>query len=541
MANLYIKQLKFEFKNDGVYLSMNSDFRGIASIDEIRDELIKSGVINADIKKISQVMSMKSTEPIRVGPIFQKYNKLKDKYIHVRVPEDGLHAYLTVRFPNDNDLTISENDIFYKLNQLKIRMPINFDKIKKIIQNKSIVVNEIICSGVSPVNGTDAQIVYMVDINKSVKPLIKEDGKVDYHRSNVISCVEKDQHLAHLIPAKVGKPGLNVFNESITCKVGKELKLPRGLNTYYSADSCDLYSKISGHQYSSNGLINIEQVYVLSHDVDFTSGDIHYNGEVIINGDVKTGFTVVTDGNILINGSVEGATIKSKEGDIIIRGGILGKYKANLTAKNNLSAEFAQHAQISVGKDAEFNKYVLDCEIDAEGFVKIPKGQIIGGAVHSERGIIAREIGTPKNVKTRIAMGLSIDTEAWLEAQRISKKIKDLTKEFDKIKDNISFLVVLEQRLKGLNPQKMSEMQEFKNKQDQIRTRIEALEKERGTLIKSNSGNSDFEELPFIQANYKVYPGVMIVMNQYVEEIKNQLNSVKFMMKPNGVERKTVL
>ena len=540
MANLYIKQLKFEFKNDGVYLSMNSDFRGTATIDEIKGELIKSGVINADIKKIDHVLSMKSTEPIRVGPIFQKYNKLKDKYIHVHVPEDGLHCFLTVRFPNDNDLTITENDIYYKLDKLKIRMPTNIDEIKRIIQNKKLVVNEIISSGVPPVNGTDAQIVYMVDIDKSAKPLIKEDGKVDYHRSNEIKCVEEDQHLAHLISAKAGKPGLNVFNEPIPCKDGNALKLPGGLNTYFSPDSCDLYSKISGHLYLTDGLINIERVYVLSHDVDFTSGDIHYNGEVIINGDVKTGFTVETDGNILINGSVEGATIKSKGGDIVIKGGILGKYKANLTAKYNLSAEFAQHAQISVGRDAEFNKYVLDCEIDAEGFVKIPKGQIIGGAVHSERGVIARELGTPKNIKTRIAMGLSIDTEAWLEAQRISKKIKDLTKKLNKIKDNISFLTVLKQRLKGLNAQKLAEMQALKNEYDQIQTVIGALEKEKNTLVKSNLGGSDFEELPFIQANYKVYPGVMIVMNQYVEEITNQLNSVKFMMKPNGVERKTV-
>ena len=195
---------------------------------------------------------------------------------------------------------------------------------------------------------------------------------------------------------------------------------------------------------------------------------------------------------------------------------------------------------IVIDKQFEFNKYVLDCEIDAEGFVKIPKGQIIGGAVHSERGVIARELGTPKNIKTRIAMGLSIDTEAWLEAQRISKKIKDLTKKLNKIKDNISFLTVLKQRLKGLNAQKLAEMQALKNEYDQIQTVIGALEKEKNTLVKSNSGGSDFEELPFIQANYKVYPGVMIVMNQYVEEITNQLNSVKFMMKPNGVERKTV-
>ena len=425
MANLYIKQLKFEFKNDGVYLSMNSDFRGTATIDEIKGELIKSGVINADIKKIDHVLSMKSTEPIRVGPIFQKYNKLKDKYIHVHVPEDGLHCFLTVRFPNDNDLTITENDIYYKLDKLKIRMPTNIDEIKRIIQNKKLVVNEIISSGVPPVNGTDAQIVYMVDIDKSAKPLIKEDGKVDYHRSNEIKCVEEDQHLAHLISAKAGKPGLNVFNEPIPCKDGNALKLPGGFNTYFSPDSCDLYSKISGHLYLTDGLINIERVYVLSHDVDFTSGDIHYNGEVIINGDVKTGFTVETDGNILINGSVEGATIKSKGGDIVIKGGILGKYKANLTAKYNLSAEFAQHAQISVGRDAEFNKYVLIID-DSSGkiFVRTFNDNKIIDKINIGEVILIigrpREYNDEKFIMPEIIK--KIDNKKWIDFRRLELK-----------------------------------------------------------------------------------------------------------------------
>lgn len=542
MADLYIKQLKFEIKNNGVYLSLDSDFRGQASFNDIKDELFKSGIVNADFEKIKEVMASGSTVPVWIGNTFEKYNSAKDKFIHVRISDDGLFGYLTVRFPPDKSLIITENDIDYKLWLAGIRVHVSNEKIEKIVQNKSIVVNELICSGTPPVNGTEAQIVYMVDIDDSSTPLIKDDGKVDYHRTKTITCVQKDQHLAHLIMEKEGKPGISVQNEPIPCTPGITLKLPRGINTYLSPDSCDLYAKMGGHIYKRNGLLNIEQVYVVSQDVDFSTGDVHYNGEVIINGDVKTGFTVETEGNIIVNGSVEGAILKSKSGDINIRGGILGKYKANINAKKNLSAEFIQHAQINAGGNVEVNKYVLDCEIDAEGLVKIPKGQIIGGAVHSERGIIAREIGTPKNIKTRIAMGLSIDTEAWLEAMRIGKKIKDLKKEFDKINDKISFIKVLEQRLKGLNDQKKAELDGLLESKNDIQQRIDELTVEKNSLTKTGTGDNDIlEELPFIQANYKMYPGVMLVLNQHVEEINDQLNAVKFLMKPNGVERKAVL
>ncbi len=538
MSNILIKQLILIINNDGIYLSVDPAQPALANLVDVRDELCRRGITNADFAQIENVILHGNDQPTLVCESPRKYDQEKDKYVQVRVSDEGVHAYLTVRFPDDPELSTSEWDINHKLWEANIRLPIDKDKIKNIVQKRETIVNEIVCTGIPPVHGIDGRVEHKVEVGKKKAPLIRVDGSVDHHQLNHINCVRKSQHLAHLVPPTEGKPGINVFDEPIPCKPGRKVRMPRGINTYISPDELDLYAKYSGILYQENGLLNIEPIYVVPKDVDFSTGDIHYTGDIIVSGDIKTGFTVETDGNILVRGSVDGAVVKSNSGRIVINGGILGKYKAVIEAQQNITAEFAQHAKIVSRNDVEIRKYLLDCEIEAYGFVKIPKGQIIGGTVSSERGIIAHEIGTSKNVRTQIAIGRSIDTNVWMEILQLNKKIKDLKREFDSINEQISFLEVLEKRLNNLNDKKQKELEELLLRRDAIQNRIDELEKEKKT--KTKTGDNSFDEFPSVQANYKIYPGVVLQMNQFVEEVSDQLGAIRISLKPTGVEKKVL-
>lgn len=539
MTTLQISDVEFKVESDGAFLRVNPNPNNRVDFALIKDELLKRRVKNANFARIREVISDKNEKFTWVGDPFEYYEPVKDKYIDVRVSEDRLSAFLSVRFPQEDGLEISENDIRYKVWQARINLPLEEKKIEEIARNKKPVGRELICSGKAQVNGKDGEILFKIDVNNNGTPLLNDDGSVDYRRLNLVKCVEKDQHLAELIPAGDGEPGVDVYGEPIPQRPGKHIKLPRGLNTYMSSDEGNLFARNRGHVYLRDGLLNIEPVYVVAKDVDFSTGNIEFNGEVVIKGDVKSGFRVETDGNILIRGSVESAEVSSISGEIVVNGGIFGKYKAKLQAKHDIKAEFAQHAHLIAGNEIKINKYILDCRVEANGYVDVAKGQIIGGEVISKRGVVSREIGSPKIVKTRISVGKSIDADAWMEALQIEKKLKDIKKEYDFLVERIMFLEVLEKRLKKLTDQKQAELAGYLQRKDQIRSGLDRLEAQKKALSESSGGI--FNEMPFIRANFKIYPGVTIEMNNYNEEIKEKVNAIKFILKPDGVEKKALI
>lgn len=538
MANPLVKQLVFQNFDDGAYLSVPPSVKGKIRLEDVKEELYGRKIVNANFERIAAVLKEASGEFRWIGERFRKYEKIKDKYIYVRVAEDGVKALLTVRFPQDSQIQITLGDLEYKLWEAKIRVPWDREKLQRIVNEKKTVINEMVAEGRPPVHGENARLTFHVDLTKSTRPLIREDGSVDYRRIKTIHIVEKDQLLVTKTPAKEGQPGLSVFGEPIPYRPGKDLKLPRGINTYVSPDDLHLHAKISGHAYMEGGLIHIESVYVVKNDVDFSVGDIDYIGNVIVNGDVKTGFTVKTKGDILVRGNVDGATLISEEGDIVIDGGVFGKHKAYLKARGDIRADFIQHARLEAGGDIEVNKYILSSELTARGFIRIPRGSIIGGKLQSDRGIVAKIIGSPNNQKTLVAVGRPIEQKLWLEALAINKEIKGLEKQLQKIEKQLQFFEVLERRLKKLPEDKQHEVEELLQEQEELRRQMNELIRQRDEVL--GLGDEWLEHTPFIQANFRIFPGVVINMNQFREEITRKLHSVKYLMRATGVEKKVL-
>lgn len=75
----------------------------------------------------------------------------------------------------------------------------------------------------------------------------------------------------------------------------------------------------------------IESVYEIKEDVSLKTGNIDFNGTVIIRGDVPTGFSIKASGDILIDGLVEAAHIEAK-GSVTIVKGIVGSRTGGIIA-----------------------------------------------------------------------------------------------------------------------------------------------------------------------------------------------------------------
>ena len=116
-----------------------------------------------------------------------------------------------------------------------------------------------------------------------------EHGRVDYFHLNLVQNVEKGQPICQIVPPVEGIPGRNVLDEEIPCKEGKMPVLPKGRNTEASEDGMQLLAVKAGRVEFSGRSFLVKSVLEIGGNVDFSTGNINFVGDVHIHGDVSSG------------------------------------------------------------------------------------------------------------------------------------------------------------------------------------------------------------------------------------------------------------
>ena len=237
---------KFEQREDGVYLSLFSETKGRFTYEDIRREIIRKGVVNGDDGAIKKVWEEATGEPVKIAEYFERYDTLKDKYIVVSIAENEMEAYLSLGVP-EGLAEITVNDVLYKLYEYGVEMGIDEKLIAKLIEAGQPVRNAVVAKGKQVVNGKDAKVKILIDLDKTAKPVITEEGSVDFRNINLIKIVDQDQLLAVKEPPTEGEDGFSVTGRTIEARPGEDIPMPRGKNTYLSEDGLQLFSSLIGN------------------------------------------------------------------------------------------------------------------------------------------------------------------------------------------------------------------------------------------------------------------------------------------------------
>ena len=138
-----------------------------------------------------------------------------------------------------------------------------------------------------------------------------EDGSVDYKNMELFEAVEKDKLIAEYHSATRGVFGYDVTGQLIAPKKGKELPPLHGQGFMVSEDKREYYALVSGiiELEEESRSLNIRNLYTVPGNVDASTGNINFNGDVNIMGNVEPGFTVDAAGSVVVDGHCEGGKI----------------------------------------------------------------------------------------------------------------------------------------------------------------------------------------------------------------------------------------
>ncbi len=263
----------------------------------------------------------------------------------------------------------------------------------------------LIARGRAVVHGKDG---YIEDFFKrNVRKKFEEDehGRVDYFHLNIVQNVEKGQPICQIVPPVPGVAGRTVLDEEITCKEGKTPNLPKGRNTEASEDGMQLLAVKAGRVEFSGRSFVVKSVLEISGNVDFSTGNINFVGDVHIHGDVGSGFSVRTIGNVTIDGVVEAAEIEAG-GDLIVAKGILGDSRAMIRAHHDVYAKYMENCTVHCRGSLQTD-CIVNCDVYCDGEVNVRSGRgtIIGGRIRAAQGVDAKVVGSKSESVTSIFLG----------------------------------------------------------------------------------------------------------------------------------------
>lgn len=437
--------------------------------------------------------------------------------IDLSISQDSMLATLVVLPPIDGQEDVTFEEIEDAICEAGIMHGVNNGVIQQL--QKEIECNRIyeIANGTLPKTGIDGKVVYEFNTDKLIKPSLLDDGSVDFHNLNIVNNVSRGEVIVRLKPEIEGEDGQNVLGEIVPAPPVKKALLPKhGPNIRTISGGKELISEIDGHVDLIYDKVVVNEVMTISGSIDHNTGDLNYNGSIMISGNVLSGFSIKAQKNIEVMGIVEGATLLAG-GNIIIRGGIQGMDKARLICNGTLAAKYVNNAFVKANGNITTNS-ILHSEVSCNDVINVQgKGLISGGKVRANKLIDAKTIGTHLGTKSFIEVG--VDPDIVEKFHEFKEKKQTSLQEKKKIEQIIN--VLEDRKAKGvISPERLAVLQKSYKTQKQLIKDITAADqivKQLQPLIENVRGGK-------VKVSQILYPGVVVTIGSQSLRVRNKID-----------------
>lgn len=523
---------QLENREDGLYLNAKAPQEGgvMPEIDKLAAYCEKKKVEFGSIKELHDAAeSACSGTPAKLSDIcITPFAGWAD----YETAQDGMWVKAVFYPPVKGMPEIDYREVIGDLSNKKINYGIDNELINEIVDNQYFFEEFVIVKGKNPVDGYDAVLTYNFDPNPSAKPKMREDGTVDYHQLDNINKIIKDSVVATITPENPGESGYNIYGVEVKPKKVTRKTFKYGKNLKVSEDGYSLISLVTGHVSLQGDKIIVSDEYVVEADVDNSTGDINFGGNVHIRGTVRAGFSVTAEGNIVIDGVVEGAKITAG-GNIILQRGIQGMQKGVLRAGGDITANFIESATVHAGGNIETDA-ILHSTVTAGNSIEVhgKNGYLIGGNVSAGNMVTAKVCGSDMGTSTTVSVGNDPELMAKIAGlkKQMTKHVTD-KEQLNRILDMLRKKQQIEGKLDG---DKAELMQKTMKNVILLDNTIKQMQREYAECIGMVHDVADAR----IKITGTVYPGVKLVIGDAVMYVRSKDNFCQYYKEGADVKSK---
>lgn len=355
----------------------------------------------------------------------------------VQVSSDGLEATMTFKIPDGKNEVpkYTAAQLLGFLSAANVSFGIDQEMIARLANSPTYGRPVKVAEGNAQVQGTPGYFEYHFDTSTNRKPTIRPDGTADYMTIKTIETVQEGDVIATYHPAVAGSRGMSVRGQILEPKPVRDLPPLIGRGFDRSNDNLTYTAKITGKIEVNQGKISISPVHEVQGDVGIETGNIKFNGDVIVHGGVRDGAIIDAAGNVVVYGLIEECDIHAGK-DLFLLSGVKGNEKTVIHCGGSLTAQFIEYAIVSSDGDISAD-YFFKSKISCDGRIELNgnNASIIGGYVSAVQGLEVNDIGNAFGTITNVAVGVDIERSA--EYEILAKKIAAINSNVQKIKKGI--------------------------------------------------------------------------------------------------------
>jgi uncharacterized protein len=376
----------------------------------------------------------------------------KDAELRVVVSPDRMKASLSFSPAEGDGTPISAEEARARLQQAHVVRGIDEERLRAALDSMSRgepLIDQLVAEGKAPQADPQKRMEFHVHLASGKAVALRKDGRADFRAQDRITRVKEGDLIATVRPRDPSvEDGWDVCGApvSLPSEAHETLQPGKGVREELQPDgSVRFLAERSGELVRDGGVLSIMEVHSVDGNVDMTTGNVNFPGNVHVSGSVRSGFTIVAGGILEIGEAVEAALL-SAGGTITIGQGIKGEGKAILRSRRDIESVFAEQAVLLAIGDVHLRGPCVRCQIKANGRLVLDseKGSLVGGEVRVSRGVVLQNIGTPGGAHTIVTFG-----QDFLVKDQIEREEREIAALAAKVADLDAVMVRLQKQVEA--------------------------------------------------------------------------------------------
>ncbi|AVQ13248.1 PF03961 family protein [Leptospira santarosai] len=464
-----------------------------------------------------------------------------DSAIAISISPDQLSAMMTVRPYNLKGETVSKDKLWSIIVDWGIhRERISTDEIRRVLtlleeagkKGDFTPIKVEIAKGAAPIPGENGWVRFYHPMAKRVKLL--EDGRADFRNIDRYINVKVGEKLATKFEGIPGTPGFDVFGNIIPAPAIKKPKLVIGnniderTNFEEGKELREYFASCNGVIFSTEISITVSPELQIAGNVGLSTGNIRFDGNVIVRGDIEPSSVVECTGSLIVYGNLESNDVRVGQ-DLIVHGGIKGSGTEIIRVTGRIQAKFIENTHIETEGDIIIEGSILNSTIDTLGSIVLngSNGNLISSKIRTNEGVSVVSLGSNAELEVTVELGFHFKNDRAF--QEISGKIQMGEKEMEKILPKIQQIKHMVQRSRGNLPE--DKKAAFKTIFEDYNKKLKILNllKFKQDSLKSARFNSGAVRLAVQKG---AFPGTVIHYRRQVEKITKFQSSFMMVFEP---------
>ncbi len=400
----------------------NFEDSGVAML--MADILVESEVLTQEIR--DEVMAAQDRTGKKKGAIDQssQFSAEFGAFVDLQISEDRVQAWMRVPKSVQGTTDVEPVKALIKKRGISYGIVPDIDIRKFLKECTDPHEKFVVAQGIAPSVGKPAQIEYHFKTESEQAGVINEDGSIDFTSRGESPFVKKGQLLAEKIPMEFPKSGTDIFGETLLVGDVDDVPLEGGEGVELSEDGLKITSLITGQpSMDIKGIISVLESFTVNGDVDFKTGNINFNGNVVVTGTVKEGFIVECEE--LTANEINGGIVKIR-GDLKVSNGIVN---SQIQTEGSVQAKFLNKTKLFGYGDMMITREIMESYIAISGALSNEAGRITASQVAARGGMNLKQVGTEKAEYSTIKAGAD-DHIKWI-SQKFDTQIDEKQKELD--------------------------------------------------------------------------------------------------------------